>query len=131
MNHLIRKQLLDRSWAADDLDAAAEFWLRLYEEAARDRGFPPTARHATEVRLRGFSKTAADALVKELARLAAASDFDAPEVGLTDPDTITLSSALTADDHRPPVGLGLPVLAGGPFDGLLAEFRFRVEAVPG
>src|SRR4051794_19790482 len=128
MKHLIRKQLLDRDWGADDLDVAAEFWLRLYEEAARARGFPRTTRHATEVRLRGFPKAAADALVKELARRVAASDFDAPEVGLTDPDTITLSSGLTPDDHRPPVGLGLPVLAGGPFDRLLAEFRFRVEA---
>src|SRR5438874_2890401 len=131
MKHLIRKQFLDRTWGANDLDAAAEFWLRLYEEAARVRGFPPTARHATEVRLRGFPRAAAESLVKELARRAASSDFDAPEVGLADPDTITLSSALTPGEHRPPVGLGLPVLAGGPFDGLFAEFRFRVAAVPG
>jgi hypothetical protein len=131
MKHLIRKQFADCTWDAADLDAAAEFWLRLYEEAARTRGFPATAGHATEVRLRGFPRHAGDALVQELARRAAASDFDDPEVGLTDPDTLSVSSGLAPDDRQPPVGLGLAVLAGEPFDGLLAEFRFRVTAAPG
>jgi hypothetical protein len=130
MKYLIRKQFADRSWDAADLDAAAEFWLRLYEEAARARGLP-VAEHATEVRLRGFPRHAGDALVKELARRVAASDFHDPEVGLTDPDTLSVSSGLTPDDQQQPVGLGLTVLAGEPFDGLLAEFRFRVTATPG
>src|SRR5581483_896143 len=131
MKHLIRKQFADRDWGATDLDAAAELWLRLYEEAARARGFPRHALHDTEVRLRGFPRHAGDALVKELARRAAASDFHDPEVGPADPDTLVVSSGPTPDDQQPPAGLGLAVLAGEPFDGLLAEVRFRAAAAPG
>src|SRR5262245_38074774 len=43
MRHLIRKHFLDFTWEATDLDAAAEFWLRLYETSAREHAFsaPP------------------------------------------------------------------------------------------
>lgn len=125
--HLIRKQFLDRTWGAADLDAAAEFWLRLYEAAARKQGFTATPDHAVEIRLRGFPRHTAAALRDEVCRRVASSDLPAPAVELHDPDTLVLSSGVIHGDESPPIGLGLPLLAGGPFDGLLAEVR--VEAV--
>lgn len=38
LRHLVRKQFPDRTWDAPDLDAAAEFWLRLYEGGVGGRG---------------------------------------------------------------------------------------------
>jgi hypothetical protein len=126
LRHLNRKQFIDRWWDATDLDAVAEFWLRLYEEAARSQGFGRTPIHETEIRLRGFPRPAANELLKELAARVAASDFPAPEADQPDPDTLSVASGVIRGDERPPVGLGLPVVSGGPFDGLLAEIRLRV-----
>lgn len=124
---LIRKQFPDRHWAAADLDAAAEFWLRLYEAAAPKQGFSRSPDHAVEVRLRGFPRHHGDALVREVARRVAASDIPEPEVELTDPDTLVVRSGIIRGDESPAAGLGLPLLTGQPFDGLMAEVR--VEAV--
>jgi hypothetical protein len=124
--HLTRKQFPDRTWDAADLDAAAEFWLHLYEDTARRLRFDPALTHATELRLRGFPRADLPALTAELARRAGASDFVAPEVGPHDPDTLVLSSGRGPADEMPPAGLGLPLLAGPPFDGLVVEIRVRV-----
>lgn len=122
---LIRKEFLDREWAASDLDAAAEFWLRLYESAARSQGFTATPAHAIEIRLRGFPRRDGSALCQELCRRVATSDIPAPEVDLHDPDTLVLTSGEIPGSESPPYGLGVPLLAGAPFDGLMAEVRVQ------
>src|SRR5438132_11606726 len=118
--HLIRKHLLDRTWDSADLDAAAEFWLRLYEAAATQQGFSATPSHRVEVRLRGFARPALPALQDELCRRVASSDLPAPEVDSHDADTLVLYSGVIHGSESPPVGLGLPLLAGDPVDGLIA-----------
>lgn len=125
--HLIRKEFADRTWDAADLDAAAELWLRLYESAAKAQSFAATPSHTVEIRLRGFPHHQTDALTSDLCRRVAASDFPAPEVYPHDPDTLVVYSGVIPGTESPPAGLGLPLLAGPPFDGLLAEVR--VEAV--
>src|SRR5688572_4357498 len=101
LRHLIRPQFLDRWWDAADLDAAAEFWLRLYEESARVQGFARTPVHETEIRLRGFPRYAAGELLKELAARVAASDFPAPEADQPDPDTLAVASGEIHGEDRP------------------------------
>ena len=39
MKFITRRQLLNRAWSVTDLEAVAEFWLRLYETAALAQGF--------------------------------------------------------------------------------------------
>ena len=59
---LAREQFLDRVWGPADLDAAAEFWLKLYESAAKASSFAPTPTHQIEFRLSGFPRDGADQL---------------------------------------------------------------------
>jgi hypothetical protein len=139
MQHLIRKQWLDCIWDAADLDAAAEFWLRLYEDAARAEGFTATPSHALEICLRGFARQQTEAVRDELARrlrvhhdatgTPRASDFPSPEIEQLDPDTLAVSSCLIFGNQAPPAGLGLSRLAGPPFDGLCVEVRLWVGGV--
>ena len=124
--HLIRKEFLDLAWDAADLDAVAEFWLRLYEEAARAQGFGHTPVHDTEIRLRGFPRHDGEALLKELAERADYGDFPEGEIDRPDPDTLVISTGPVRGEETAPAGLGLPILAGGSFDGLMLELRFRV-----
>ena len=125
--HLIRKSMLDLTWDASALDLAAEFWLRLYEAAARAQGFTATPSHTVEIRLRGFPRNETHTLQDELARRVATSEHPAPEIFLHDADTVVLYSGVIRGNESPPVGLGLPLLAGAPFDGLFVEVR--IEAV--
>jgi hypothetical protein len=139
MKHLIRKTFLNLTWDARDLDAAAEFWLRLYEAEAENLGLSADPLHGVEIRLQGFPRHQAGKLLEELTRRlpttptagsgAPASDFPSPDISQPDPDTISASSGLLPGKKSPPIGLGLPQLAGLPFDGLLAEVRIRVEGV--
>ncbi|HEV3440862.1 MAG TPA: hypothetical protein VG122_26140, partial [Gemmata sp.] len=76
----------------------------------------------------GFAKPDGPALCMELERRVEESDMADPEVTLADPDTLVLSSAKTEGDYSPPSGLGLAFLGGPPFQGLVAELRFRVSA---
>jgi hypothetical protein len=127
MKSLVRQQFVDQTWDAAALDAAARFWLALYGVAANWYGYSPNPRHSLELRLSGFPRTKAEAVATELDRRASASDVPNPVVTLTDPDTVVLSSDMvTAPDTAPPVGLGLPLLAGSQFEGLVAEVRLRV-----
>jgi hypothetical protein len=123
--NLLRKEFIDRVWDAQDLDAAAEFWLRLYESAARSQGFTATPSHAIEIRLRGFPRRDGQAICEELCRRVATSDIPAPEVDLHDADTLVLLSGEIPGSESPPYGLGMPLLAGPPFDGLVAEVRVQ------
>lgn len=131
MKFITRKHLLDRAWSASDLDAAAEFWLRLYEAAAKAQGFSARPDHVSEMRLRGFPRAEGQLLADELARRAERSDFRQPVVERVDPDTIVLTSDLTHPADAPPVGLGLPLLEGVGFDGLMVEFRVTATGQQG
>jgi hypothetical protein len=131
MRHLIRQQLLDLSWDAADLEDAAEFWLRLYERANRSAWFPATPCHAVEIRLRGFARPQADAIEAELRERLLSTPFPDPAITRPDPDTVALSSGFVEIDEKPPAGLGVPLLRGEPFDGLLAEVRFTVAGFRG
>ena len=53
---LSREKFLDRVWGPADLDAAAEFWLKLYEAATKANSFAPTPTHQIELRLSGFPR---------------------------------------------------------------------------
>src|SRR5437899_8024592 len=124
--NLIRSRFLDRCWDVADLDAAAELWLRLYEEAARVHGFADTPTHRTEIRLRGFPRASADTLLGELAARVAESDFPAPEADRPGPDLLVISAGDVHGEEQAPSGLGLPILATPTFEGLMAEIRFEV-----
>ena len=117
MQHLTRKQFLDLDWGAAELDAAAEFWLRLYEAAAPRHNLSTPPSYAVEVRLRGFPRAQAGGLRDELKRrLAAGHDDSAGSAPATidrpDPDTLTVTFGPDPGDRAPPAGLGLPLLAG-------------------
>jgi hypothetical protein len=125
MKSLFRHQFLDLTWGATDLDAASEYWLQLYQEAATRQGFSATPELDLEIRLSGFPRQQGEVLRTELERRVSDSDADHYDVILKDRDTLVLSSAGPAGKRRPPPGLGLPVLAGALVDGLAAEIRFR------
>ncbi len=127
MKSLVRKQFVDQLWDVASLDEVAEFWLRLYETAARSRAYSRSFTQRLEIRLSGFAKPDGPALCKELERRVQASDMAEAKVSLADPDTLVLSSAKTAGDDSPPSGLGLAFLGGPPFRGLVAEIRFRIS----
>jgi hypothetical protein len=129
--HLTRPQFLDRAWSADDLNAVAEFWLRLYEVAARPHGFAASPDHVTEIRLRGVPRADADRVAGEFTRRAAGSDFGFPRVDRPDPDTLTFTTDRLEGGESPPTGLGLPVLDSGAFDGLMVEFRLTATGAQG
>ena len=59
---LAREEFLDRVWDPADLDAVAEFWMRLYESVSKAHRFAPVPEHQTEIRLRGFPRADADRL---------------------------------------------------------------------
>lgn len=140
MQHLIRKHLLDCTWDADDLGAAAEFWLRLYEAAARDQGCSAAPAHAIEIRLRGFPRHQTEELRDEISRRLTArdaagrrvlGDFPSPAIDRPDADTLSVTCGLIPGHESPPVGLGLPLLVGVPFDGLFAEVRVQANSLEG
>jgi hypothetical protein len=125
MKSLIRQQFLDLTWDAADLNAAAEFWLRLYGITAGWYGYSLPPRHALEIHLSGFPQAEGEALGTELERRALDSGMRNPMVTFADLDTLVVSSG-PLPPAEPPAGLGLPLLAGEAFEGLVAEFRFRV-----
>jgi hypothetical protein len=131
MKSLVRKQFVDQLWGVADLDAAAEFWLRLYERAASSRALAPSPRHRIEIRLTGFPKHTGEALRRELESRAAASDICRPEVVMSNPETLLLTSGTEPGDIAPPGGLGVPILSGPPFDGLVAEIRIIADGREG
>jgi hypothetical protein len=131
MRHLIRSRFLDLLWDAADLDVLAEFWLRLYELADRTSRFRAQPYHALEIRLRGFARCRTEGVEAELSRRLVTPTFPEPAVYRPDPDTLAFSSGFAAFTEQPAHGLGLPLLRGEPFDGLLAEVRFTVAGFRG
>jgi hypothetical protein len=125
MRHLIRSRFLDVPWDASDLDSLAELWMQFYERAAVKNQFRALPYHELEVRLRGFPRHRAEELQAEL-RTRLSSWVPQPQVSLSEPDTLTVSSGFARFNKPPADGLGLPWLEGELFDGLLAEVRFTV-----
>ncbi len=121
MQALLRPEFRPELWSEADLDAAADHWLWLFEGATTTTTH--AADHRTEVRLRGFPRAATDAVAATL--VARLSGF---EVTRPDPDTVVAVGRAIAMDAAPPAGLGVPRLAGPPFDGLYADVRFTATA---
>lgn len=128
LRHLIRTAFIDSVWGAADLNEAADFWVRLFEVAARKGRFGDIVYHAVEVRLQGFPRHQAEVVRDAFARRLADGDFPDPHLLLTDADTLVFSSGYAPLDQAPVEGLVIPCLAGAPFDGLLVELRFTVAA---
>jgi hypothetical protein len=137
MQHLLRRQFLNQVWGAEELDRVCEFWRRLYERSCAAAGASPSAALSVELRLRGFPRHKLDEvraeLQRRLARVARVAGpgfpavFQPPEILVSDPDTLSISFA----GALPPAGLGLPQLAGGPFEGLMVEARLAAGPRPG
>ena len=121
MQALLRPDFRPELWSEADLDAAADHWLWLFEGAATTA--TRSADHRTELRLRGFPRAAGDAVAATLAARLPDADITRP-----DPDTFAAVGRAVAMDAAPPPGLGVPRLAGPPFDGLYAEVRFTATA---
>jgi hypothetical protein len=124
---LAREQFLDRIWGAADLDAVGEFWLKLYESAAKASSFAPTPTHQIELRLSGFPRAGVDQLSALFTARASASDFGFPRISQLDPDTLSLRSPPFDGNDAPPAGLGLPNVSDDAFDGLVLEIRFSAR----
>jgi hypothetical protein len=130
LRNVIRPHLFDRTWDAADLDAAAEFWLRLYETAARKNDYGPPS-HAVEFRLRGFPRhevdQVCDALEQRLGDAAASRDaeYSPFDIDQPDADTLTASFGPIPGDGTLPAGWALERLDGPPLDGLFLEVRIR------
>jgi len=126
---LYRDAFLDRVWGPADLDAVAEFWLRLYESAAKPHSFTPLPEHRTEIRIRGVPRGDAGRVGAALAARAAAADFWDPRVTHPDEDTISLATGASDGRDAPPDGLGLPILAAVECDVLAIEILAAFQAV--
>ena len=120
MQPLIRPEFRPKLWSAADLDAAARHWLGLSQLASvvdcRDE-------HRTELSLGGVPKADRDAVAAALAgRL--------PDAEVTTPyaDTLAATGPVLDFETPPPAGLGVPSLAGPPFDGLYLEVRLTASA---
>jgi hypothetical protein len=131
MRHLQRPQFLDLLWDGEYFDDLAEFWLRLYERADDRNQFRACPYHALEIRLRGFARAQAAELEAELCRRLLTPVFPEPWVFRPDPDTLAFASGFAECGEEPARGLGLSLLDGPPFDGLLAEVRFTAAGFPG
>jgi hypothetical protein len=126
MKSLIRREFLNQTWDANDLDGAAEFWLRLYKVVAAANGYSIRPKSELEIQVSGFSQFKGEFLQRELEERIAASDIPNATSSLRDSETLVISTGIRSGQTTPPVGLGLPLLAGSAFEGVVAEVRFRV-----
>ena len=121
MQPLVRPEFRPKLWSAADLDAAARHWLWLFGQAPATAG--RAADHRTELRLRGVPGAARKAVAAALT-----AQFPDAEVTRPDPDTLVAISPEGDSQKTPPAGLGVPSLAGPPFEGLYLEVRFTATA---
>ncbi len=121
MQPLIRPEFRPKLWSPADLDAAADHWLWLFDQAPATAG--RDADHRTELLVRGFPIAEREALAAALAER-----FPSAEVTQPDPDTLTVLGPALDFRATPLTGFGVPRLAGPPFDGLYVEVRFTVTA---
>lgn len=130
MKPLVRTQVLDEPWSADDLDDTAEFWLRCYELLHGESGFPRDPDRSLEIIILGFPRFAGSGLVAELKNRLPESELARAEIDQPDADTICLSTTPRPSKHAPPRGLGLPLLVGL-CDGFPIEIRFTLSGQAG
>ena len=121
MQPLLRPEFRPKLWSAADLDAAARHWLWLFTQAPATAG--RAADHRTDLRLRGFPGAGREAVAAALA-----ARLPDAEVTRPDPDTLAATGPVLDFETPPPAGLGVPSLAGPPFDGLYLEVRLTASA---
>jgi hypothetical protein len=126
MKSLVREHFLDLTWDSGYLDAAARFWLRLYEIAATKYGYSAPPHCGLELRLSGFPQAERESLQRELERRTAAYATHMQAVRLLDPDTLSFSTGLQSGPEALPAGLGLSILSGAAFEGLVVDIRFNL-----
>jgi hypothetical protein len=124
MRNLLRPRFLDLLWDTVEFDELAECWLCLYERADAKMSFRARPYYALEIRLRGFACCRTEAVEAELCRRLLTPAFPGPLVFRPDPDTLAFTSGCANLTEQPVEGLGLYLLRGKPFDGLLVEVRF-------
>jgi hypothetical protein len=124
---IVRAEWPDRVLDPADLDALAEFWLDLVEPSrkALDQMRAVEYAHALELRLWGFPRSQTAAVADALRGRVEGRDA---EVTTPDPDTVAVAFREADLNTLPPRGLGLPRLAGPPFDGLAVEVRLVARA---
>lgn len=118
---LLRPEFRPERWTAEDLDAAAEHWLWLFDRSPHTAG--KRAEHRTALRLYGFPRAAAHAVIAALE-----SRLPSFTVTAADPDWVRAIGPDVDFDLSAESGLGLPKLHGPPFDGLYAELRLTATA---
>lgn len=118
MQPLIRPTFDPQPMAAADLDAAADHWLWLFDRSRHTEA--GGVEHRTELRLFGFPRADADGIEHALRERLPAFAVERP-----DPDTLVVTGRRRLAEAAPPARLGVPRLAGPPFDGLYAEVRVR------
>jgi hypothetical protein len=118
---LARQKLVNRAMHPKAMDDLADYWLRLCRmmEGIRPEAWAPD--HVLELRLSGFPRSGGPALREGLA-----NRYTTPEWVVTSPDPDTLVVGRRPTGEKPPKGLGLPLLVGGTFDGLIVEVRLAV-----
>jgi hypothetical protein len=121
MKSFARKQFLDRTFDAEDLDDLAAFWKAVYAARKQKRKEVIAKFEVTE-----FPRDAGPALCDEVLRRAEELDLTEAAVSLTDPDTLVVD--LGTATVLPSVGMEL--FAGDLFDGLAVKVRFRVIDKP-
>src|SRR5262245_26990785 len=102
MKPITRYQFLDQSWDAPHLDAARQFWLQLYDAAAKAYGYFPNPGCALEIRLSGIPAREIVPLYEELERRVADSGSSGLEVSCNPPDGVVLSSGVADPAALPP-----------------------------
>ncbi len=121
MNSFARKQFLDRTFDAEDLDDLAAFWKAVYAARRQKRKEVIAKFEVTE-----FLRDAGPTLYDEVLRRAEELDLTEATISLTDPNTLVVD--LGTATVLPSVGMEL--FAGDLFDGLAIKVRFRVIDKP-
>jgi hypothetical protein len=120
---LTRFKFIDQTWSSTVLDDLANYWLRLCQIGAGAQPESWAPDHLLELRLTGFPRAKAGMLRDTLTHR-----YSTPGLTITSPDadTLVISWEPRGSKEEPPEGLGLPILVGGAFEGLIVEIRFAV-----
>src|SRR5436190_1399051 len=104
LHSLARFKFVDRHWDSQTLDHLAEFWLRLFDKVDNPPHEPWESDQLLELRLTGFTRSAAKAVSDELARCL--HDSGVPvRVSIPDPDTLVAKTKQRDGSKRPFPGL--------------------------
>lgn len=125
LRSLVRGKFVDRTWSQEDLDLIAKFWLLLYQKQCAPSDKPPAFHQILEICLTNSQLSATAGISEALARRLLEAGVPV-EVSATDLDTLIAKTKPRSGNEPPFAGLGIPALAGAPFDGLVVEIRFTV-----